>query len=479
MSPDPASFNDLDLGATIRGFVAGQKLFGRYTLLRTLGRGGMSVVWLAQDERLGQEVALKFLPEMVRLDSAAIDDLKHETRRSLQLTHRNIVRIYDFEEDAQSAALAMEYVPGATLSAMRVARPAKIFEPADLMPWVRELCDALDYAHRKGRIVHRDLKPANLMVGAHGELKVADFGIARSINESVSRVSAQPAASGTLGYMSPQQALGQPATPRDDIYSLGATLYELLTGRPPFYSGNIQHQLDTVAPPTIAARRAELEIEGQPVPEAWETTIAACLAKDPSARPASVGEVVERLLAPPAKPAPLRVEKSAAASPRAIRVSTKTKVVALTGLVVLIAAGASLGYHFGVAVPRAREIERQRIAAIEAAQREAVEKARIEEGARQRAAAEALAREEAERAAEAQRIADEQAAEELRLAEAEREALASRTAPPAAVDPDAVEDELTEKAAVKVTPKRSTPGTSTVRSKASTFGKKVKHFFGF
>src|SRR5687767_13472540 len=146
-SSSPISAVDLDLGPTMRGFVAGQKMFGRYVLKKTLGRGGMGVVWLAEDARLGQEVALKFLPEMVRLDSAAIDDLKHETRRSLQLTHRNIVRIYDFEEDEQCAALAMEYVPGATLSALRVAKPAKIFEPDELRSWVEELCEALEYAH--------------------------------------------------------------------------------------------------------------------------------------------------------------------------------------------------------------------------------------------------------------------------------------------------------------------------------------------
>jgi serine/threonine protein kinase len=95
--------------------------------------------------------------------------------------------------------------------------------------------------------------------------------------------------------MSPQQALGKKPTPLDDIYSLGATLYELLTGKPPFYSGNLQHQIDNVEPPTIAARREEFGIKGAPVPDAWERTIAACLAKDPAERPQSIREVAQRL----------------------------------------------------------------------------------------------------------------------------------------------------------------------------------------
>lgn len=102
--------DNLDLGQTLRGFAAGQKVFGRYTLARLLGRGGMGVVWLAHDGKLEQDVALKFLPEIVANDPAAINDLKRETRRSLQLTHPHIVRIYDFVEDSRLAAVAMEFV---------------------------------------------------------------------------------------------------------------------------------------------------------------------------------------------------------------------------------------------------------------------------------------------------------------------------------------------------------------------------------
>ena len=138
--PDPGLYpvpDDLNLGATIRGFVPGQRLFDRYTLQRVVGRGGMGVVWLAQDEKLEQRVALKFLPEAVRLDSAALDDLKRETRRGLSLAHPHIVRIYDFVDDATAAAISMEYVDGPTLSALRIEQPSRVFEPAAESPCTR------------------------------------------------------------------------------------------------------------------------------------------------------------------------------------------------------------------------------------------------------------------------------------------------------------------------------------------------------
>src|SRR5882757_10874654 len=124
--------DDIDLGTTIKGFAPGQKIFGRYTLIRILGRGGMGVVWLARDDKLEREIALKFLPEVVKSDRAAMEDLKRETRRALELTHPHIVRIYDFVDDATMAGIAMEYVAGDTLSNRRLDQPAKVLEPGDL-----------------------------------------------------------------------------------------------------------------------------------------------------------------------------------------------------------------------------------------------------------------------------------------------------------------------------------------------------------
>ncbi len=289
-------FDDYGSDSSIRGLVAGQKVLKRYTLKRVLGRGGMGVVWLVHDDELDRDIAFKFLPDIVYHDKAAVESLKRETRRSLELTHPNIVRIYDFAQDEHCAGISMEYVAGDTLSNLRVCQPTHVFEVSDLAVWVKQLGLALDYAHKEARVAHRDLKPANLMLNNKGVLKIADFGISRSISDNMTRVSsAVHGASGTLVYMSPQQALGEAASALDDIYSLGATLFELLTSKPPFFTGEIMTQVREKIPPTMAERRKQLGIMGKPIPPEWEETVAACLAKDPTKRPQSALEVLQRL----------------------------------------------------------------------------------------------------------------------------------------------------------------------------------------
>jgi serine/threonine protein kinase len=292
----PVNNLDLEMNATIRGFRIGQKVFGRYSLERILGRGGMGVVWLAQDEDLKAKIALKFLPEVIMSDRSAMEELKQEVRRSRELTHSNIVRIHDFVKDDLTAAISMEYIVGDTLSNRKAEQEHRVFSTQQLRPWVEQICSALHYAHTKASIVHRDLKPANLMLDGDGEVKIADFGIARSISDSLSRVSVR-ATSGTPVYMSPQQAMGEPAKASDDVYALGSTLYELLTGKPPFHSGDVLWQLREKVPPTVATRRAELGLPAtlEPVPESWEITIASCLAKDPALRPAGMQQLADRL----------------------------------------------------------------------------------------------------------------------------------------------------------------------------------------
>ncbi len=116
-------------GATLYDFARGQKIFGRYTLVKILGRGGMGIVWLARDEELEREVALKFLPDLIIRDAAVLSDLKRETRRCLELTHKNIVRIYDFVHDERSASISMEYIDGETLSNLRAEKKKKFLNP--------------------------------------------------------------------------------------------------------------------------------------------------------------------------------------------------------------------------------------------------------------------------------------------------------------------------------------------------------------
>jgi serine/threonine protein kinase len=290
-----ADLDDLDFGQTIRGFRDGQRVFGRFRLNSILGRGGMGVVWLGWDERLEENVALKFMPELVRLDEVAVRELTRETRKSRRLTHGNIVRIHDFYEDQSTAAIVMEYVDGFTLSSLRLQQPGEVFSTDQLDDWVRQLVTALSYAHESGGVVHRDLKPSNLMVDSRGQLKITDFGISSSLTDSVSRISMRASNSGSPPYMSPQQILGEQPQVTDDIYSLGATLYELVTGKPPFYQGNIPRQVETVVPPSMAERRSALGHQGAPIPKHWESAITACLEKSPSRRPQSVAQLLEML----------------------------------------------------------------------------------------------------------------------------------------------------------------------------------------
>jgi serine/threonine protein kinase/tetratricopeptide (TPR) repeat protein/ketosteroid isomerase-like protein len=281
---------------TVRDFGPGAKLFSRYTLVRVLGRGGMGIVWLARDEELDRDVALKFLSEQIIHDQALLADLKRETKRSLELTHPNIVRIHDFVQDARSACISMEYVNGETLSNLRASKPSHVFEVPDLEPLVAQWCEAMHYAHIHARVVHCDLKPANLMLNSKGILKITDFGIARSLSDSASRLTTTRGKSGTLVYMSPQQLNGDPPSLLDDIYSMGATLYELLTSKPPFYRGQIDRQIFDKTPPSIAARRIELGITTPfIVPLEWEDTIAACLSKEPVERPQGTLGLLNRL----------------------------------------------------------------------------------------------------------------------------------------------------------------------------------------
>ncbi len=283
--------DEFQFGETLRGDREGDRVFDRFTLRRCIGRGGMGVVWLAYDERLSRDVVLKFIPELLRFDEAAIAELKAETKICLELSHPNIVRVYDFFSDATRVGICMEYVEGETLSKLRIARPNKVFEPSQLGKWVVQIIDALVYAHETARLVHRDLKPENILINRAGDVKIMDFGIARSLTDSLVRVTMQSTSLGTLAYMSPQQAAGHPPQPSDDLYALGSTLYEMLTGKPPFYSGDIATQLRGATPPSIAERRAQFGIVGEPIPPEWENAISACLAKDPGKRPQSARDL--------------------------------------------------------------------------------------------------------------------------------------------------------------------------------------------
>src|SRR5437867_13204296 len=263
----------------------------------------MGIVWLARDEELERDVALKFLPDLMIHDRSMFDELRRETKRCLELTHPHIVRIHDFIRNERAGGISMEYIDGETLSNLRAEKEQRVFEPDEIATWISQLCDALDYAHTRANVIHCDLKPANLMVNhQRGELKITDFGIARSLTDSVSRLTIEQGRSGTLIYMGPQQLNGERCTHLDDIYSLGASIYELLTSKPPFYSGNIDRQICERIAPSMTDRRKEFDIEPASVSRIWEEVVASCLAKDPSRRPQSATEVAQRLQLPSAQP---------------------------------------------------------------------------------------------------------------------------------------------------------------------------------
>ena len=297
MSTSSSNTDGLSGGKPLQGLVAGQKVFSRYELIRILGQGGMGVVWLAKDLELAREVALKFLPDIINYNPGAIEDLKRETRRSLELTHPHIIRIYDFRQEQPLAAISMEYVAGETLAARRSQSGPGCFSVAEITPWVRQMGEALIYAHEQAQVIHRDLKPANIMLTAGGQVKLADFGISQSLMVTATQVhkGVVQGSSGTLSYMSPQQLLGGEAQASHDIYSLGATLYELLAGRPPFYNGDVSKQICEVEPPALNQRRGKYAPELEPIAVEWEAAIMACLAKQPEGRPASVREFLARV----------------------------------------------------------------------------------------------------------------------------------------------------------------------------------------
>ena len=313
--PAPPDSNPLVAGQIVGG--------GRYVLKKILGQGGMGVVWLAQDKRLREPVALKFLPPQIAFDPAALEDLRRETWRSRKLSHPNIVRIHDLHEgEGERPFITMEYVDGPNLHYLRASKPGRVLSWKFLAPILRQLCAALEYAHEE-KVVHRDLKPANLMLDSNGRLKLADFGLACVVHDSITRLTGHPTA-GTLDYMSPQQADGKKAQISDDIYALGASLYDLLTSKPPFHSGDVPYQLRNTRPDPMVQRLADLELTNE-IPSEVAALVMACLAKDPEQRPPNARAIIDWLdsaanaspvppfwapippVAPPIVPSPLPV----------------------------------------------------------------------------------------------------------------------------------------------------------------------------
>ena len=267
----PASSDAIAAG----GFTLGDL---RYRTPGLIGRGGMGEVYRADDLKLGQPVALKFLPRHLSDSKDRLERFFAEVRNARQVAHPNVCRVYDIAEVEGEHFLSMEYVDGEDLASLlkRIGR----LPPDKALDLSRQLCAGLAAAHDRG-ILHRDLKPANVMVDGRGRARIMDFGLAVASAVGVEGgVAGEGETSGTPAYMAPEQFAGKGATVRSDLYALGLVLYELSTGR---------RALDAV---TVAAYRKKHSEETPPafgvLPDfdpAVERVILRCIEKDPARRP--------------------------------------------------------------------------------------------------------------------------------------------------------------------------------------------------
>jgi tRNA A-37 threonylcarbamoyl transferase component Bud32 len=322
---------------------------GRYRLVRRIGVGGMGEVWEADDTVLGRRVALKVLVQELADDPRATRRFVREARATAKLTHPNVTRVYDFGRDGGLPYLVMELLEGDTLADRLAGGP---LPPAEAARIGAAVADALEAAHSRG-IIHRDIKPGNVLLTPAGEVKVMDFGIAAAADETHSTTGS--GLYGTAAYISPERAAGQPATPAADIYSLGAVLYELLTGRPPFLGDS-----------PVLVVRAHRHERPRPVRELapWVPTrladvCEAALAKDPTQRPSSAAALAIRLRTEPSRPTAAPVPGGAAARTTRLR-PTKRRDPARgqrppepTRVIAAAPAGSSMATTVKVGAPRA------------------------------------------------------------------------------------------------------------------------------
>lgn len=260
---------------------------GRYRVERVLGSGGMAVVYLAYDDELNREVAVKVLADNLAGDAEFRRRFLREARVAARLSHPNVVGVLDAGEDGGRPYFVMEPVHGESLGAV-LARRGRL-EPAETLRLGVQAAAGLGHAHAHG-LVHRDVKPHNLLLGRDGVLKVADFGIARPAT-ATQQLTMAGTVLGTAAYLAPEQAAGEEVTAAADVYALGAVFYECLTGRTPY-------RADTLVQLVTAQQNGEIRPlrELAPATSPWlEEVVMRCLARNPGYRPASAGEV-ERLL---------------------------------------------------------------------------------------------------------------------------------------------------------------------------------------
>lgn len=281
----------------------GKILGGRYEILQLLGEGGMGAVFKARDRELDRLVALKVIRPELLGDPEILRRFKQELILARQVTHKNVIRIFDLGEAESIKFITMEYIEGQALRTLQIQRGK--FSPEEAVTIVQQVCRALDAAHAEG-VIHRDLKPQNIMVDRHGRVLVMDFGLARSIE--LSCLTRTGNLLGTIEYMSPEQAMGQRLDCRSDLFSLGIISYELLTGKPPFLADSAAGMLlkrtrERAVPP---------DRQDPSIPSYLSDVVVKCLETDPRNRYQAAREILHDLDArhgPRASPLGLRMPR--------------------------------------------------------------------------------------------------------------------------------------------------------------------------
>ncbi len=315
-------------------FLPGVLLENRYRVVALLGRGGMGEVYRAHDLTLGQEVALKFLPEVAATNPAALARFYNEVRIARQVSHANVCRVYDLGEVEGQPYLSMEYVDGEDLGSL-LRRIGRL--PSDKAVQIaRQLCAGLAAAHAKG-VLHRDLKPANVMLNGRGDVVITDFGLAALADE----IPGEEIRNGTPAYMAPEQLAGKEVTIQSDIYSLGLVLYEVFTGKRAFEASTLA-ELIRLHSETTPVSPSTLVKELDP---AVETAILRCLDPEPSNRPSSALAVAARLpggdplaaaLAAGETPSPQMVAASGGTAALSWKIAVPSLAAALVGLAAFV-----------------------------------------------------------------------------------------------------------------------------------------------
>ncbi|HKC70366.1 MAG TPA: protein kinase, partial [Terriglobales bacterium] len=268
------------------GLPLGTILGGRYEILQALGEGGMGAVYKARDKELDRLVALKVIrPDLAR-NPAIIQRFKQELILARQVTHRNVVRIFDLGEADGIKFITMEFIEGKDLRSLLLEH--KKFSPEEAVDIIRQVCLALDTAHSEG-VIHRDLKPQNIMRDATGRIVVMDFGLARSLESD--GMTQTGALIGTMEYMSPEQGLGQELDQRSDLFTLGLIFYELLSGQVPYKADSALASLLK----RTQERAAPVSSLDNNVPAVLSNFVSKCLERDPKLRYSSAKELLSDL----------------------------------------------------------------------------------------------------------------------------------------------------------------------------------------